>query len=95
MEGCTRSLVSSNVDDRSGNSILLTDVEADLSLPEGSNSLPNTATPHEFKIGSSQGSGLKLSVKRSVVSSSASVASTMKEVSTESLLSFIGLLEFS
>ena len=45
-----------NVEDCwSGNSILLTDVDADLGLPLSSVSLPKTATPSAFKIGFSQG----------------------------------------
>ena len=43
------------VEDKSGNSILLTEVEADLGFPTESDSLPNTATPQLFSIGFSQG----------------------------------------
>ena len=42
-------------DDRSGNSTLLMEVEADLGFPVLSTSLPNTATPQELRIGFSQG----------------------------------------
>ena len=44
-----------NVEERSGNSILLTEVDADFGLPLESTSLPKTATPLESTIGCSQG----------------------------------------
>ena len=55
-EGSDVFLAALKVEVCSGNSILLTAVEADLGFPIGSTGLPNTATPWESKIGSSQGS---------------------------------------
>ena len=72
-------------EERSGNSILLIEVDADLGFPAWSVSLPNTATPQSFKTGLSQGSG---STKTSDVS-----ATTSTTVSAELLLSSDGSLE--
>ena len=44
------------VEEGSGNSILFTDVDADLGFPESSACLPKTATPQLLTIGVSQGS---------------------------------------
>ena len=74
-----------SVEEKSGNSILLTEVDADLGFPVVSASLPNTATPQEFKIGFSHG---RLSI-------SPSRAATSITVSLELLLSSDGSLEVS
>ena len=74
-----------SVEERSGNSILLTEVDADLGLPVESASLPNTATPQLFNIGFSHG---RLSI-------SPSRSATSITVSLELLLSSDGSLEVS
>ena len=62
----------------SRNSILFTDVEADLGLPDSSTSLPNTCTPQSFTRGFSQGRGPG---DRGITSPSLKVSSGSPEVS--------------
>ena len=82
VDGPAFSFTGFKVEVRSGNSILFTAVEADLGFPLGSVSLPYTATPQEFKIGSSQGrASMPMMSPTSRASSKALTSSSLLELS--------------